>query len=298
MARKTKKSAMDTLIEIENKTAETETQTDMPIVAEPEAVEAVEPEAEEAPMEAAPEAAPITPMAEIISDLDELFAVLNKAYFEEALPTPVITVQNTPKAYGHCTTREVWSDGATKRYEINIDAGSLSRDWLNIAATMVHEMVHLYCAVNGIKETCQNGRYHNKKFKDEAEARDIDIGYSYDVGFSLTEPTPELQATLEAANCFHVINLNRDSRKVKDTGLNGRKRKTVNTWYCPICGQEIHSSATDLNLICGNDGAKFEMKVYEKRRHASAIAEEPVVEEPTPEVAEMPEAEELAAESK
>ena len=30
-----------------------------------------------------------------------------------------------------------------------------------LAEGLCHNMVHLYCALNGIKDTCQNGRYHN-----------------------------------------------------------------------------------------------------------------------------------------
>jgi hypothetical protein len=52
---------------------------------------------------------------------------------------------------------------------------------------MCHEMVHLYCLVNEIQDTCQKGRYHNKTFK--AEARDLEIGYDRTVGFSHTNPT-------------------------------------------------------------------------------------------------------------
>ena len=46
--------------------------------------------------------------------LDKIFNMLNEAYFDGALPKVVITVQSTPKAYGHFTTYDAWhcqSDG-------------------------------------------------------------------------------------------------------------------------------------------------------------------------------------------
>ena len=41
-------------------------------------------------------------MSDVVTKLEGLFDILNRVYFENALPKPVITVQSTPKAYGHC----------------------------------------------------------------------------------------------------------------------------------------------------------------------------------------------------
>ena len=35
--------------------------------------------------------------------LESAFSALNKEYFEDALPMPIITIQTSPKAYGHFT---------------------------------------------------------------------------------------------------------------------------------------------------------------------------------------------------
>lgn len=47
-------------------------------------------------------------MSETITALEVLFDKLNGIYFEGKLPKPVITVQSSPKAYGHCTTKQIW----------------------------------------------------------------------------------------------------------------------------------------------------------------------------------------------
>ena len=44
-------------------------------------------------------------MSDVVTKLESLFDILNRVYFDNALPKPVITVQSTPKAYGHCSTR-------------------------------------------------------------------------------------------------------------------------------------------------------------------------------------------------
>lgn len=128
-------------------------------------------------------------MSETITALEVLFDKLNGIYFEGKLPKPVITVQSSPKAYGHCTTKQIWQSDDSAMYEINLGAEFINRPMANTAATLCHEMVHLYCLVNEIQDTCQKGRYHNKTFKTEAEAGDLQIDYDRTIGYSITSPT-------------------------------------------------------------------------------------------------------------
>ena len=57
---------------------------------------------------------------------------------ESTLPRPIITIQSSPKAYGHFTTKEVWTDAQRKRsyYEINIGAERLNRPISSTVATL------------------------------------------------------------------------------------------------------------------------------------------------------------------
>ena len=63
-------------------------------------------------------------LSEIAGKLEGLFDTLNGIYFDGGLPRPVITIQSTPRAYGHCTTKKIWQagDGGDAYYEINIGA--------------------------------------------------------------------------------------------------------------------------------------------------------------------------------
>ena len=54
--------------------------------------------------------------------LESAFDTLNKTYFENALPKATITVQSSPKAYGHFTTWEAWQNNGKRSYEINLGA--------------------------------------------------------------------------------------------------------------------------------------------------------------------------------
>ena len=183
-------------------------------------------------------------MSDVVTKLEGLFDILNRVYFENALPRPVITVQSTPKAYGHCFTKKIWSNDTAGQYEINIGAEYLNRPSANTAATMCHEMVHLYCLVNDIADTCQKGRYHNKTFK--TEARDLEIGYDRTVGYSLTEPTEAFKKTLEDNGFVLEVPFARVAPKPKAKA----EREKAHKYVCPICGQEVKTTA-DLSLICG-----------------------------------------------
>lgn len=185
-------------------------------------------------------------MSDVVAKLEGLFDILNRAYFETALPKPVITVQSTPKAYGHCSTKKIWKSETDAQYEINIGAEFLNRPSANTAATMCHEMVHLYCLVNEIQDTCQNGRYHNKTFKSEAEARDLEIGYDRTVGFSHTNPTEAFKKTLEDNGFVLEVPFARVMPEEKAK----TEREKPHRYICPVCGQEVKTTA-DLNLICG-----------------------------------------------
>lgn len=124
--------------------------------------------------------------------LDKIFNMLNEAYFGGQLPKVVITVQSTPKAYGHFTTYDAWHCQSDGYKEINIGAGTLDRPIENVTATLLHEMVHEYCLLNGIKDTSRGGAYHNKRFRQEAEKRALHIDYDSRIGWSVTSPTEEL----------------------------------------------------------------------------------------------------------
>lgn len=211
-----------------------------------ETSEAETPEAETPETETPETEAPEMKMSDVVTKLEGLFDILNRVYFENALPKPVITVQSTPKAYGRCSTKKIWSNDTAGQYEINIGAEYLNRPSANTAATMCHEMVHLYYLVNDIADTCQKGRYHNKTFKAEAEARDLEIGYDRTIGYSLTEPTEAFKKTLEDNGFVLEVPFARVAPKPKAKA----EREKAHKYVCPICGQEVKTTA-DLSLICG-----------------------------------------------
>ena len=114
-----------------------------------------------------------TKMSRAVCQLEKIYNSLNEDFFESALPIPIITVQSKPGTYGHCTTAKVWQRKDGGAYELNIAAEVLNYPIEETLDTMLHEMVHLYCRENGIKEVSRGGKYHNGKFKAIAEAHGL-----------------------------------------------------------------------------------------------------------------------------
>lgn len=124
--------------------------------------------------------------------LEKMFRALNDRYFDGLLDEPVITIQSTPRAYGHVTVGKSWRRGQEHRHELNLGAGTIDRPIEEVAATLQHEMVHLWNIREGIPDCSRGGQYHNKRFRDAAEARDLKISFDKRIGWSITEPTPAL----------------------------------------------------------------------------------------------------------
>ncbi|MBT2724519.1 SprT-like domain-containing protein [Bacillus sp. ISL-46] len=96
-----------------------------------------------------------------IDELHIAFQKLNEEFFKGELPEPAITIQSggKRKSMGWCSTNEVWRDkeGKNKRYELNIGAEYLDIEFMETMDTMLHEMVHLYNAINGVQDCSRNG---------------------------------------------------------------------------------------------------------------------------------------------
>ena len=115
-------------------------------------------------------------------------AALNSRFFGGELPEVVISLKKTAGAYGHFTTGKVWQTGEERRYEINISSASLNQECAFLSGVLVHEMVHEYCAEHGIKDTSNNGVYHNKNFKHIAETHGLEVEHHPKYGWTITSP--------------------------------------------------------------------------------------------------------------
>lgn len=189
--------------------------------------------------------------------LEKIFRALNQKYFDGQLEEPIITIQSTPRAYGHVTVGKSWRKGQEHRHELNIGAETLDRPIENVTATLLHEMVHLWNLQNGIQDCSRGGAYHNKKFRDAATARDLSISYDPRIGWSITEPTEAL-CNYIIEQGWTDIHMNRIEWSYTPRGAgNGNatgatpppKPSHTRKYICPCCGNSVRATK-EVHILC------------------------------------------------
>ena len=191
--------------------------------------------------------------------LNRIFDLLNEQYFESSLSRPTITIQSTPKAYGHFSLRDdTWVSTVGASHEINIGAGTLARPIENVVATLLHEMVHYYNHVNNVQDTSRGNTYHNKRFRESAEARGLHVEHHPTYGWSITSPADEL-LDFCLYNGLTDILLNRNEQFGIRVPIGGgvsngvpvrtTKPSSTRRYVCPCCGAIVRATRT-VNIGC------------------------------------------------
>lgn len=199
--------------------------------------------------------------------LNKMFDLLNTEFFEGALSRPTITIQSTPKAYGHFSLREdTWISKLGATHEINIGAGTLARPIEEVAATLLHEMVHYFNYENGIQDCSRGNTYHNRKFKEAAEAHGLIVQHSEKYGWSHTAPSDALlDFVLEYGLTDILINRNEfSSFQIGGTGTHSGtpigtltpKKSSTRNYICPCCGMSVRATK-EVNIGCLDCGMKM-----------------------------------------
>lgn len=191
----------------------------------------------------------------VITELHKAFEIFNNTFFKGELKEPAILIQsrgNRKNCLGWCTVNKVWKNNETQeeRYEINIVAEGLNRGVYPVMGTLIHEMVHLHCLQNGIKDVSRGGTYHNKKFKTIAEESGLSIEHDDKIGWSLTSLQPTTMDLIDNSNINkEAFNLARLDGNVASKTT--KKKSSVRKYTCPKCGCIIRASK-EVNVICGD----------------------------------------------
>lgn len=201
-----------------------------------------------------------TKMSRAVGMLEKIYSNLNEDFFESALPVPIITVQSKPGTYGHCTVAKVWQRPDGNTYELNIAAEVLNYPIEETLDTMIHEMVHLYCRENGIKETSRGGKYHNGRFKEEAEKRGLtcykcgQYGWNTRAGDNLIEYAMNKgwnEIRIGRNNLPPVMRTGGTGTAQSGAGIVGGERRPSSTrkLQCPCCGNSVRATKT-VRIMC------------------------------------------------
>lgn len=190
--------------------------------------------------------------------LEKLFSKLNHHYFSAGLPDPVITISpdKTKGAYGWCSCNKIWkktSKDNAAYYEINICAEYLNRPFEEVAATLLHEMAHLYNLEHNIKDTSRHGTYHNKKFKETAEKYGLVIERDAKYGWTITALNEDAKEFVKNLNIKNFSLYRQKGEKKKSQTQSSRK------YVCPQCGCIIRATK-EVHVICGECNKAFRLE--------------------------------------
>ena len=190
--------------------------------------------------------------SQVVEYLEKIFCTLNQDKFEGKQVTPVITIQSTPRAYGHVTVDKVWKNAFVgEQYELNIGAGTLNRPIENVVSTMLHEMVHLYHLMHDIKDCSRGCTYHNKKFKEKAESVGLLIEHDARVGWAITEPSESFSDYISEQG-WHDIPINRDE------GFCVVRSSSTRKYQCPCCGMSVRATKI-VRISCMDCNTQLEL---------------------------------------
>ena len=196
-------------------------------------------------------------IAKTILELNKIFKFLNKEFFENKLIEPIILIQAKSKKHtlGTCSTNPIWQKRESKKnrkYEITLSGKYLNRPIEEIVATLLHESVHLHCSLNEIKDTSNSGVYHNKRFKEEAKKRGLDVAKADTIGWSVTTLKEESKKLIKKIAV---------DKTAFDYWRNASEFKMfkpiiiLNKYECS-CGIKL-SSTKKLNITCNDCNKKF-----------------------------------------
>ncbi|MED1018583.1 SprT-like domain-containing protein [Bacillus atrophaeus] len=218
---------------------------------------------------------------DVTSELHKAFDIFNNHFFDGILPVPAITIQtnkNNRNAMGWCSTVPNWGtkDGKHQMYELNLAAEFLDLDFFETMDTLLHEMVHLYHKVKGIKDTSRKGEYHNKIFRDKV----LELGFEYSenrphprMGWTFARIGPALKERISKMDInqkifsiskrgYMYFQLLADGKTPEQAAQICesseqqpallRTKSKSHKWLCPNCEVRVISYKENVNIICGD----------------------------------------------
>ena len=214
-------------------------------------------------------------ISDIVAKTEAMFDLFNEHFYGATLTRPAITVSpdGGRGAYGWCSVYEIWKGDGEAYREINICAEYIDRPIGEVAATMLHEMAHLYNLVRGVKDVSNNGYYHNRLFKATAEAHGLHIEKHPTYGWTITTLADDTAAWLAQQPGMDNINASRlavlqiktkgddgESGEETTTTIKGGRQTSKNRsikYVCPECGAIIRATK-QVNVVCGDCNVPFE----------------------------------------
>lgn len=115
---------------------------------------------------------------QVCKQLEHIFRILNMDIFKGRLPIPIFTIFVIDRKH-----EWYFQVRNQKQYVIALNQKELEKSEEEIICNMLHCMVHEYCKLFGIQESSREGRYHNIKFGESAEAHGLIVKKTSEEGY-------------------------------------------------------------------------------------------------------------------
>jgi len=200
-------------------------------------------------------------------ELTRVYNRFNKHFWNNELPDVVITILPSKSTYGHITVNPIWvdktGDDSVKKYELNISADTIDRSPKELCETLLHEQVHLYCIIHEIQDTSNNGRYHNRNFKQVAEEHGYIIKEltSRTIGWSHGEFSASAYAYFKRLNVKQFL-LHREETTSSTALIK---------YECPKCKKTKCWCSKKYIIICGVCNVPLVDKTPERRAKKEVV---------------------------
>ena len=210
-------------------------------------------------------------------ELVRMFHLLNEEYFDNFIKTPVINIQtgrSGPKQTSWSSRTPVWveKDGVRSLfYEISLGGEFLDRPAEDIILSLYREMIHIYNAQQGIQDTSRGGTWHNKKFKEAAEAHGLTVEPEEKYGYSKVAFTPELLHFVQARltqGVFDIFWTNPEEKVVEKP----KRAKKVKTPEEEVADMELKAIKVEVqNFLTENPGEEADIASIAARYYAAKL---------------------------
>lgn len=130
--------------------------------------------------------------SDVHKDMETLFKMLNKDFFDGVLDVPTINLVPTSKegfVRYNPDTEWIIQNKVVHQSEVNISTGILELPIENVCAEILHVMCHMKNAKLEVKDTSRGGTYHNKNFLKEAKRSGLNVVRTSKYGYSVTCPS-------------------------------------------------------------------------------------------------------------
>jgi len=189
----------------------------------------------------------------IVSALEQAHAMIQEK--TGAPRATILVTRKTGRTMGHFTHAKIWKAGDEQFHEIMVSANYFERGARAVLGTLLHETAHSLDLQNGIQGVTGDG-YHNKKFKETAEALGLTITQAKGIGWSVTEVSDECAERWADALALieNALALMADAEQAKKTG--GRNKNLLKA-VCKCSSIRASATVIENGVTCNKCGQVF-----------------------------------------